>query len=109
MKFRIILTILLSSFVLNIFHDLLITHHTSLATSQVMVMEEFSEELLGELLGEHQTHHRLCDLHKMFHFSAILLSKERLEYALSLSSTLLFIEKISPRQLFDTSFKPPKA
>jgi hypothetical protein len=57
---------------------------------------------------EHKTH-RLCDLHKMFHFSAILISNEDFEESATLSLKLTFIEKISPTQYIESSFKPPKA
>ena len=56
-----------------------------------------------------KNHYTLCDLHEVFHFSAILSSFYSVVPSPRLSTELSFIEKISPQKIIESSFKPPRA
>jgi hypothetical protein len=107
MKFRIILTILLSSFVLNIFHDSIISHHHTTVEIPTVAMTMTDNISLTKV--HHSDEYRLCDLHKLFHFSAILIPYELMVPTHKVLPELTFIDKISPQQVIESSFKPPKA
>ena len=99
MKSKIIFTIILFSLLLNIFHDLFIDHQVQTDVSKTIVMDK-SKPI--------KTHHSLCDLHEVFHFSAILSSFDAIEPSSPLFTRLFFIEEISPQQILERSFKPPR-
>ena len=100
MKSKVMFTMVLFSLLLNIFHDLLIDHQVQTDGSKV-VMVDTSKSI--------KTHHTLCDLHEVFHFSAILSSFDSFEPSQKVSRQLSFVEKISPKLIIESSFKPPRA
>jgi hypothetical protein len=97
MKSKIVFTMLLFSLLLNIFHDLLI---------QQQVQTEVSTMAMIDTLGQAQD--TLCDLHEVFHFTAILPLFEIYEVSSKVYTKLSFIEKITPQLILESSFKPPR-
>jgi hypothetical protein len=99
MKSKIVFTMVLFSLLLNIFHDFFINNQIQTDVSKSIIVKKST-------VTKHQ--YTLCDLHEVFHFSAILSVFPSIEPSFIVSTQLSFIEKIPPHQILESSFKPPR-
>ena len=97
MKSKVVFTLVLFSLFLNIFHDLLIDQQVQ---TEIKTMAVFDKS--------HKIQKKLCDLHEVFHFTAILPLIEPLEPSSKVSTKLSFIKKIFSQHIIESSFKPPR-
>ncbi len=97
MKSKIVFILVLFSLLLNIFHDLLIDQQVQTEVSTELVLDK-----------SQKVQDKLCDLHEVFHFAAIIPLFEALESSSKVSTKPLFTEKISSQNILESSFKPPR-
>lgn len=101
MKSKFTFIILLFSLLLNISHDILIANETTACecTSILQPIQESEKDDCCE---------GICELHEIFHFSAIL-SIITIEFPHPPHTKLLFISSTPPSTIYQTTFKPPIA
>jgi len=99
MKSKIIYIFVLFSLSLNIFHDLIILQEA-----------KSSCQTITQVMDKHK-HDTCCsdivDLHKVFHFMAILSNNLSLHYSPS-SQELFSLKVFLPQFIIESSFKPPR-
>ncbi len=98
MKSKTVFILVLFALLLNIFHDLLIEQQVKTEVMNHSVLLDVS-----------QGDNKLCDLHEIFHFTAILPLFTPLFSSTQVSVKPLFIQAISPQNILEASFKPPRA
>ena len=101
MKSRFIFIIILFSLLLNISHDIVLANETTecQCTSTLQPIEESEKTDCCE---------GICELHEIFHYSAIL-SSLTIIFSHPQHSKLIFISSIPPTTIYQTTFKPPIA
>jgi len=100
MKSKIVFMILLLSLLLNIGHDFLIDKQFKTNST---ILEEHQK--IKKITSKHQ----ILDLHEIFHFHALLIKHKSIENFPKFLRNMLYVEKLSPQIIFDSSFKPPRA
>jgi hypothetical protein len=98
MKSKIIFVLILLSLVFNIFHDLLIHNQLKADSSKTVMIDGFKP----------LKHYPVCDLHKVFHFLAILAPFYSVVSSSMVSRQLIFVEVVPPQTILESSFKPPR-
>ena len=101
MKSRFIFIIIFFSLFLNISHDILLANETTACECTLMVQPLQEIEKIECCEG-------ICELHEIFHFSAIL-SVIDIGVPHPIHAKLLFISSIPPSSIYQTTFKPPIA
>ena len=101
MKSKLTFIVLLFSLLLNISHDILVANETT-ACECTSILQPIHEADKNDCCDG------VCELHEIFHFSAIL-SIIDIEFPNPISSKLFFIDSIPLTTIYQTTFKPPIA
>ena len=99
-RFKTVIFVLLLSFLLNIFHDSILSSEVNpcWSTNVQLLIEEPSSTACNIAI----------ELHKHFHFIALFELIEPTIKSLTTSTNPSYLVSISPQFILESSFKPPR-